>query len=103
MISLEYWKREKNFRALDKGYARDPEGFPFRFLLQRLREELDELEAALINETGYENMPMTNFYLPSQAETIIEECADVSNLVDYIASKAAMFWPDHYTPEETKG
>jgi len=102
-MSLEYWKREKNFRALEKGYMRDPEGFGFKFLLQRLREETDELEAALINETGFEHMPMMNFYLPSQAEEVIKECADISNLVDFIASKAEMCWPDKYFPEAAKG
>jgi len=101
-MSLEYWKREKNFRGQDKGYARDPEGFSFKFLLKRIRQETDELEEALIDETGFDDMRTVNFYTKSQAETIIMECADVSNLVDFIASKAAMFYPDKYT-EDTPG
>jgi len=99
-MSLEYWKREKNFRALDKGYVRDPEGFSFKFLFKRLREEVDELEVVLINETGFNNMSMVNFYLDQQAQEVIAECADVSNLVDYIASKAAEKYPDKYIPDE---
>ena len=99
-MSLEYWKREKNFRAQDKGYVRDPEGFGFKFLFKRLREEVDELETALINETGYSDMRMVNFYLDHQAQEVIAECADVSNLVDYIASKAAEKYPDKYIPDE---
>ena len=103
-MSLEYWKREKNFRAQDKSYPRDPEGFPFKFLLERLREETNELEEALINETGFEDMRVVNFYTGSQAEQVIMECADVSNLVDYIASKAAAWYPDKYVPiEEAEG
>ena len=90
-MSLEYWKREKNFRALDKGYTRDPEGFPFWFLLKRLREETDELEEALDDTEGFEGA------------RVIQECSDVSNLVDYIASKAASQWPDKYSPEEVSG
>ena len=98
-MSLEHWKREKNFRAQDKSYPRDPEGFPFKFLLERLREETNELEEALINETGFEDMRMVNFYTRSQTEEVIKECADVSNFVDFIASKALMCWPDKYTSE----
>jgi len=101
-MSLEYWKREKNFRALEKGYAREPEGFPFKFLLERLREETDELEQVLINETGFDDMDTANFYTIEQAEEVIKECADISNIVDYIASKAFSFWPDTYHPEEAK-
>ena len=99
-MSLEYWKREKNFRALDKGYVRDPEGFGFWFLFKRLREEVDELRVALINNTGYSDMRIDNFSLYHQAQEVIVECADVSNLVDYIASKAAEKYPDKYIPDE---
>ena len=102
-MSLEYWKREKNFRALDKGYVRDPEGFPFWFLLKRLREETDELDVALINETGSEEMPVDQLYYDSQVEEIIKECADVSNLVDFIASKALTQKADKYNPKEASG
>jgi len=104
-MSLEYWKREKNFRAQDKGYVRDPEGFTFKFLFKRLKEEIDELEETLINTTGFEDMKVVNFYLDSQAEEVIKECADISNLVDYISSKALSKYPDKYIPveEDTTG
>ena len=96
-MSLEYWKREKNRVGLEKGYPRNPEGLTFTYLLKRLRKETDELEEKLINETGFKDMRMVNFYTRRQAEEVIKECADVSNFVDFIASKALMCWPDKYT------
>ena len=87
-MSLEYWKREKNFKAQDKGYVRDPEGFPFWFLIKRLRQEVDELEHAIFGGMGNE-MTM--------------ECADVSNIIDYIQSKSQMDYPDKYVPDMEQG
>jgi len=103
-LSLEYWKREKNRIALTKGYPRDPEGLGFKYLLKRLRKETKELKEALIDETGFEDMRVVNFYTGSQAEAVIKECADVSNFVDFIASKAAMHYPDkHISEKEAEG
>ena len=87
-MSLEYWKREKNFRAQDKGYVRDPEGFPFWFLIKRLRQEVEELDQIIHN--GLKN-------------DVAMECADVSNILDYIYSKSEMNYPTKYIPEEEKG
>jgi len=90
-MSLSYWKREKNFKALEKGYVRDPEGFPYWFLIKRLQEEVDELKHA-VDFSTYE------FSSPTK---IIKECADVSNFIDYIASKTLMGIPDKYLPDES--
>lgn len=86
-MSLAYWKREKNFKAQEKGYVRDPEGFPFMFLLGRLFDEKDELYEAIHS---------------GDRLSIIKECSDVSNIVDYISSKAIMNYPDKYIPEVSK-
>ena len=85
-MSLEYWKREKNFRALEKGYLQDPEYFTFEFLLKRLKQETKELEQAIKDRAG-----------------IVSECADVSNIADYIATKALGDIPDHYHTKEVRG
>ena len=88
-MSLEFWKREKNFIGhIDKEYVRDPEGFSFEFLMKRLNEEIRELEKDLLSDE-----------LPTMSK-IIRECADVSNLVDFIASKALMNYPDKYKTEK---
>ena len=87
-MSLEYWKKEKNFIAQDKGYKRDPEGFPLEFLLGRLFDEKDELHDAIMSGVK---------------EDIIKECADVSNLIDYISSKVIMDYPDIHTVGVDRG
>jgi len=88
-MSLEFWKREKNFIVhIDKKYVRDPEGFTFKFLMERLYDEIKELENALL----YDDLPTSS--------KIIRECADVSNLVDFIASKTLMNYPDKYEGEK---
>ncbi|MBA7491416.1 hypothetical protein ES702_01961 [subsurface metagenome] len=84
-MSLEFWKREKNFIAQDKGYVRDPEGFSYKFLRKRLLDEMIELGNAI----GSGNISL-----------IIKECSDVSNIVDYISSKAIMNYPDKYEEAE---
>ena len=77
MKSLAMWKMEKNFIAhVDKRYPRRPyEAFTTYRLLERLNEELLELmEACLTLE---------------DVEKAKSECADVSNIVDYIYERLA--------------
>ena len=103
-MSLQYWKREKNFKAQDKGYVRDPEGFPFWFLLKRLKEEMKELEGEI---RKYESLQpierIANGIFIAPSVKVVKECADVSNFIDYIYSKATTNYPDKYTPTEDEG
>ena len=93
--SLAYWKREKNFKALEKGYTRDPEGFPIRFLFERLQDEIKELETAIMSTA--EDV-MDPFFVHTD---IVKECADISNLVDYIHAKATSRYPTKYQPNNS--
>lgn len=73
--SLAMLKMEKNFIALEKGYPRQPyavESQPLAFLIMRLKEEFEELEQSY----KLQNLPRMK-----------EECADISNIVDYIFEK----------------
>ncbi len=70
--SLSMLKMEKNFRALEKGYPRQPYRLALTFLLKRLKQEVNELEKELEN------------YKYKKAKA---ECADVSNITDYIFEK----------------
>lgn len=74
--TLAMLKMEKNFIALiEKGYSRQPydaEGQPTAFLIDRIRDELKELQLAYLN---HDLLGMK------------EECADISNLVDYLFEK----------------
>jgi NTP pyrophosphatase (non-canonical NTP hydrolase) len=71
--SLAMLKMEKNFRALEKGYPRQPyKQYSVHWLFQRLMEETKELAVALEN-SDYQN-GMCEF-------------TDVSNIVDYIFEK----------------
>lgn len=69
--SLAMLKMEKNFIAhIEKRYPRQP----YRkllpsYLLKRIKEEVEELEQAL---------------LQGDILDIMEECADISNIVDYL-------------------
>jgi len=98
-FSLNYWKREKNFRAQDKGYVRDPEGFPLTFLFKRLKDEIKELEISI---EGYYSQDFS-YVGEDQMQCIIQECADVSNVIDYIHSKVAGHIRDKYIPSEDDG
>jgi len=71
MKTLAMLKMEKNFIAvIEKKYSRKPyEAFSTRFLVKRLNDELVELINA-INEERIQGAK--------------DECADISNLVDYI-------------------
>ena len=98
-LSLAEMKRRKNFKAVnEKGYPPDPEGFPLRFLMILLKEEVRELENAVL-------IALTpNLYTtPAEdREEIIKECADVSNFVDYIHSKVLNYTEDKYIPEDVQ-
>lgn len=73
MKTLAMIKMEKNFRAQEKGYPRKPyEIFTCRFLFSRIEDEVKELKKALMN---------------SDIENAKLECADVSNLIDYLFEK----------------
>ena len=71
MKSLAMRKMEKNFVAvIEKGCPRKPyEEFSMTFLLKRLAQEKRELEEALAK---------------GDFEEAMDECADVSNIIDYI-------------------
>ena len=97
--SLSYWKREKNVRAQDKGYVRDPEGFPLRFLLKRLKQEVKELDDIA---WGYYSQDFSSIG-EKQIEKIVKECADVSNIIDYIDTKVVNHIADKYIPDEDNG
>lgn len=68
--SLAMLKMEKNFIAYcEKKYPRQPyRELPASYLIERIQEELNELKTGFANH-DFENMK--------------EECADISNLVDY--------------------
>lgn len=73
--TLAMLKMEKNFIALEKGYPRQPYNAPNQstsFLVYRIEEELEELKDALAKK---------DFLVMK------EECADISNLVDYLFEK----------------
>jgi NTP pyrophosphatase (non-canonical NTP hydrolase) len=71
MKTLAMIKMEKNFKAvIEKGYPRQPyDVYPLQFLLERLYVEAIELAQAIKNKDK-ENAKL--------------ECADVSNIIDYI-------------------
>lgn len=76
MITLAMMKMRKNFIAvLEKGYPKQPyEEFSSEYLTARIREELEELEKALKDESLYE---------------ALFELADISNLVDFCFERIA--------------
>lgn len=72
MKTLAMIKMEKNFIAvIEKGYPRFPYiELPIEYLRKRLLQEMNEL-----NETLKKDVDVKNAKL---------ECADVSNIIDYI-------------------
>lgn len=71
--TLAMLKMEKNFIAQEKGYPRKPyEYYTTDFLIERLKQEVNELTVAIID---------------GDTENAKCECADVSNIVDYIFEK----------------
>lgn len=84
-ITLAMIKMEKNFVAQTKGYPRRPyDEYSLGQLTEKLHEECTELVRALI---------MKNFAAAKR------ECADVSNVVDYIFEALAQ---KTKTPEAIK-
>lgn len=69
--TLAMLKMEKNFVAvIEKKYPRKPyEAFKIAFLIERLEQETKELKAA---------------YRAGKYEAAKIECADCSNIIDYI-------------------
>lgn len=69
--SLAMRKMEKNFIAhLEKKYPRKPYSkYSMGFFIKRIREETHELEGAI---------------LAGDFENALEECGDISNLVDFL-------------------
>lgn len=78
--SLAMLKMEKNFIAvIDKNYPRQPyKDFhqPTSFLIKRIEDELKELREA------FERKDIVNMQ---------EECADLSNLIDYLFEQLTQF------------
>lgn len=77
--SLAMLKMEKNFIAhIEKGYPRQPyKELSPSYLILRIEEELAELKAVL--KSG-------------DVLGVMEECADVSNLTDYLFELCASFY-----------
>ena len=73
-------KEEKIKIALEKKkYSKTPENFSFKFLCQRLRDELWELEWELgcaQSDRGYQGK------YPPDIKGALKECADISNIID---------------------
>jgi len=92
MKTLAMMKMEKNFIAqIDKHYPRKPyEHYSLNFLRKRLLEEMNELNEVLKTIEAMKSDVKPLFIL-TERETLIEnaklECADVSNVVDYIFEK----------------
>lgn len=85
--TLAMLKMEKNFIAYcEKGYPRQPYDDakqPIHFLIYRIGEELQELKSVYLED-------LTKHKPPLSKEAILnlqEECADISNLVDYLFEK----------------
>ena len=72
--SLAMLKMEKNFIAYcEKKYPRQPyKELPPSYLIQRIEEELKELKEAFDKSN------------PDFISNMMEECADISNLTDYL-------------------
>ena len=108
MRTLEQVKKDKNWLAHVKGYPQDPEGFTFKFLLKRFEDELHELygectefvEGETPYDGGREAIPESRWVYNN---AIMDELGDLSNIIDYIATKMTINYPTKYHSEETKG
>ena len=98
MRTLEQIKKEKNFKANIKGYPIDPEGFPKWFLLKRLNDEYKELKEIFYYESSDIKYPEDVI-----DDLVMDELADMSNLIDYLATKIVVNYPDRYDPEQIEG
>ncbi len=77
--SLAMLKMEKNFRAIEKGYPRQPyKHYSTMFLTQRIVDENKELDDAMTILINAEP-PDVGF-----TANVREEIADVSNCLDYL-------------------
>lgn len=84
--SLAMLKMEKNFIAhCEKGYTRQPYKDikqPIQFLIYRINQELVELKQGYTKSlTESETLRLEDII------NLKEECADISNLVDYLYEK----------------
>jgi len=62
-----------------KGYVKNPTQFSFRFLIERLKEEVEELEMQFVN------LPLGT--QEKWKQDTLFEIADVSNMADFIYGK----------------
>lgn len=99
MRTLEQIKKEKNFKANIKGYPIDPEGFPKWFLLKRLNDEYEELKEIILDDETYYSFPNQE----TLDDSVMDELADMSNFIDFLATKIIVDYPDRYDPEEVEG
>lgn len=106
MKTLEQVKKNKNYIAHQKGYPMEPEGFSYHHLLKRFEDELRELyQKITTSENQSENpydiivdyIPESQFYCN---DSIMDELADLSNIIDYIATKMIVNYPTKYEPEK---
>lgn len=103
MKTLEQLKKEKNYTAHIKGYPIDPEGFSFEFLIKRLKDEGKELIEKIYIDNDYNTIhliPESQFIFNDE---ILEELADISNIIDYIATKITVNYPTKYNSKEVRG
>lgn len=88
MKTLEQVKKDKNWLAYRKGYPQDPEGYTFKFLTKRFLDELKELFEVIELD---EHTDEIESILPEPQwvynDKIIDELGDISNIIDYIATK----------------
>lgn len=84
---FERVKREKIKEAIEKGYSLEPEKHSFQFLIKRLRQEVDELEESIKYE---------------KPESAVKECADISNILDFIYKKLWNYNSCNKTEKEKK-
>ena len=87
MKTLEQIKKNKNWIAYEKGYPQDPEGFSVFFLLKRMKDEIKELDDKLESLTEYQII---------FNDSILEELADISNIIDYLSTKITVNYPTIY-------
>jgi len=92
--SLNMLKMEKNFIAHnEKGYPRQPyndKNQPIRFLIQRIHDELKELDTSHQAYEALHTIPnelISSEDFMDELNEMREECADISNLVDYLFEK----------------
>lgn len=108
MKTLEQIKKDKNWLACQKGYPIDPEGFSFKKLMDRLNSEygelIDETYILTDNINPFEResviMPESRFIFNDE---ILNELADMSNFIDYIATKIITNYPTKYKDDDNEG